>query len=93
MFFPSYDSTGLGSGDIRKSDASGTYFVTSIGDVNEDTAVTADFERLAGLPGIALVNIVSNPQDAHLVDKKLQTVITYNDGDLSHPMLYLDIDA
>ena len=41
-----------------------------------------DFEKMQGLDGIALMNVVSNPDEASVTgSKKLQTRITHNDGE------------
>jgi len=49
--------------------------------VNRDNRGYVDFEKMIGLDGIAIVNIVSNPSDAPLSGgKELQTRISHNDG-------------
>jgi Sortilin, neurotensin receptor 3, len=69
-------------GNILKSNSNGTYFGLSVTNVNRDDRGYVDFEKMIGLDGIALVNIVSNTQDATLTNKKLlQTRITHNDGE------------
>lgn len=68
-------------GSILKSNSNGTYFVTSIDLVNRDTSGYVDFEKLMGLEGVAVVNIVHN--EAEVLDgarKKLRTKMTHNDG-------------
>lgn len=68
-------------GSILKSNSNGTYFGLSIDYVNRDNRGYADFEKIIGLDGIALVNIVANPLEASVTGKKkLQTRITHNDG-------------
>lgn len=68
-------------GNIVKSNSNGTYFGLSIENVNRDERGFVDFEKLIGLDGIALVNVVANPQEARNTRlKELQTRITYNDG-------------
>ena len=53
----------------------------SIDYVNRDDRGFVDFEKMIGLDGIAIVNVVSNPSDAPLTGKKeLQTRISHNDG-------------
>jgi hypothetical protein len=71
-------------GNILKSNSNGTYFGLSIDNVNRNEQGYVDFEKMIGLDGIALVNIVSNTQDAALTGRKtLQTRITHNDGALA----------
>ena len=68
-------------GAILKSNSNGTYFGISLENVNRDQRGYVDFEKMIGLDGIALVNIVSNPDLAAVTGvKALQTRITHNDG-------------
>lgn len=49
--------------------------------VNRNVDGYVDFEKMVGLDGIALINIVSNPHDAPITGvKEIQTRITHNDG-------------
>ena len=49
--------------------------------VNRDNRGYVDFEKMIGLDGIVIINVVSNPSDAPLSGKKeLQTRISHNDG-------------
>ena len=49
--------------------------------VNRNDAGYVDFEKVVNLDGIALINVVGNPQEAPLTRRKLlQTRITHNDG-------------
>jgi hypothetical protein len=68
-------------GNILKSNSNGTYFGLPIENVNRDKAGYVDFEKMVGLDGIALINVVSNPREASISGRKaLQTRITHNDG-------------
>ena len=68
-------------GNIFKSNSNGTYYNMAIEHVNRNTAGYVDFEKMIGLDGIAVVNIVSNPVEADISgSKKLQSRITHNDG-------------
>lgn len=59
----------------------GTYYALSLEHVNRNARGYVDFEKMLGLDGIALMNVISNPDDAVLSGtKKLQTRITHNDG-------------
>lgn len=68
-------------GTIVKSNSNGTSYVLSIGQVNRNTPGYVDFEKMQGLEGVAVVNMVTNVKE---VDggavKKLRTLITHNDG-------------
>jgi hypothetical protein len=68
-------------GNILKSNWNRTYYGLSIENVDRDERGYVDFTRAIGLDGIALANIVSNPQEAAVWgNKSLQSRITHNDG-------------
>lgn len=68
-------------GNILKSNSNGTYFGLSMDYVNRDERGYVDFEKMVGLDGIAIINIVSNPGNASLTGSKdLRTLISHNDG-------------
>ncbi|KAH6630838.1 hypothetical protein B0J18DRAFT_363119 [Chaetomium sp. MPI-SDFR-AT-0129] len=74
-------------GTILKSNSNGTSYVVSVRDVNCDQDSYVDFDKIAGLEGVALVNVVANAaarRDGNGEDssepKKLHTKITHNDG-------------
>ena len=70
-------------GDILKSNNNGTYYGVSAEYVNRNDAGYVDFEKMVALDGIALINVVANPEDARITGQKLlQTRITHNDGEL-----------
>lgn len=68
-------------GTIIKSNSNGTSYVLSLNGVNRNTPGYVDFEKMQGLEGVALVNIVDNLAEAEKGQaKKLKTMITHNDG-------------
>jgi hypothetical protein len=68
-------------GNILKSNSNGTYFGLSLEYANRNDRGYVDFEKMIGLDGIAIANVVSNPQDAPLSGNKiLESRITHNDG-------------
>lgn len=68
-------------GNLMKSNSNGTYYSVSAEYVNRNEAGYVDFEKLIGLDGIAVVNIVANPNEAAKHQPKdIQTRITHNDG-------------
>jgi hypothetical protein len=68
-------------GNILKSNSNGTYFGLSAEFVNRNEAGYVDFEKLIGLDGVALVNVVADPGLATVSGSKtLQSRITHNDG-------------
>jgi hypothetical protein len=69
-------------GTILKSNSNGTYFGVSVSNVNRDSRGYVDFEKMIGLDGIALINVVMNPDTAILSGSKLlQSRISHNDGE------------
>lgn len=85
-------------GNLFKSNSNGTNFAFSLEYANRNERGYVDFEKMIGLEGIALMNIVSNPTEAAVTGaKKLQSRITYNDGKCTNfgwiclsPMLQAD---
>ncbi|KAI9740380.1 MAG: vacuolar protein sorting/targeting protein PEP1 [Cirrosporium novae-zelandiae] len=68
-------------GSIIKSNSNGTSYVMSLNGVNRNTPGYVDFEKMQGLEGVALVNVVKNINEAEKGQaKKLKTMITHNDG-------------
>jgi hypothetical protein len=67
-------------GGIIKSNSNGTSYVLSVNQVNRDKEGYVDFEKMFGVEGVALVNVVQNYDKAAKEGKKLKTKITHNDG-------------
>lgn len=68
-------------GNILKSNSNGTYFGLSVENVNRNEDGYVDFEKVIGLDGVALINVVADPYEATVSGRKrLQTRITHNDG-------------
>ncbi|TPX24995.1 vacuolar protein sorting/targeting protein PEP1 [Coccidioides immitis] len=68
-------------GSIIKSNSNGTSYVLSLSNVNRNNADYVDFEKMQGLEGVALVNVVANVDEVVKgAAKKLRTMITHNDG-------------
>lgn len=69
-------------GSIIKSNSNGTSYVLSISAVNQNKKGYADFEKMSGIDGVAMVNVVSNSETAKDKDKvkRLKTKITHNDA-------------
>ncbi|WRT68442.1 uncharacterized protein IL334_005418 [Kwoniella shivajii] len=78
---------GLTISDADVSNSNGTYYNLAVEYVNRNTAGYVDFEKMLGLDGIAVINVVANPNEADISGKKkLQTRITHNDGGTWKPM-------
>ncbi|KAJ7579921.1 vacuolar protein sorting/targeting protein 10 [Mycena floridula] len=74
-------------GTILKSNSNGTYFGISIDNVNRNDRGYVDFEKMIGLEGIAIVNVVADPAQAAISGiKALQSRITHNDGGTWKPL-------
>ena len=73
---------GLEYGTIIKSNSNGTSYVLALDAVDRDASGYVDFEKMAGIEGVAIVNVVANynSKDYAKDGKKLKTMITHNDG-------------
>ncbi|KAE9387475.1 Oligoxyloglucan reducing end-specific cellobiohydrolase [Gymnopus androsaceus JB14] len=81
-------------GTLLKSNSNGTYFVVSQENVNRDERGYVDFEKMIGLDGIALINIVANPVEATLSGRKtIASRITHNDGSTWKPLKSPTLDS
>ncbi|KAI9824222.1 MAG: vacuolar protein sorting/targeting protein PEP1 [Thelocarpon impressellum] len=68
-------------GPIIKSNSNGTSYVLALPHVNRDRNGYVDFEKVHGLEGVAVANVVDNVANVRETrQKKLKTVITHNDG-------------
>ncbi|QSS60294.1 signal sequence binding protein [Histoplasma capsulatum] len=68
-------------GSILKSNSNGTSYVLSLSAVNRNSRGYADFEKMQGLEGVAMANVVGNVADVENgAAKKFRTMITHNDG-------------
>lgn len=68
-------------GDLMKSNSNGTNFVILQNNVNRDNLGQVDLEKVQGLEGIILINVVDNTNSLSNTDnKKIRTKITFNDG-------------
>ena len=68
-------------GNLLKSNSNGTYYGLSLDHVNRNSQGYVDFEKMIGIDGVAVVNTVTNPEEAaRLGKKRLQTRISHNDG-------------
>lgn len=77
----SNDRPGSEFGAILKSNSNGTSYVLSERYANRNSPGYVDFERVEGLEGIAIINTVSNYEEAASgALKELVSKITFNDG-------------
>ena len=78
-------------GVLFTSNSNGTYFTKNIEHTNRNREGTVDFEKISGIQGIVLVNVVKNFQaveNSPRVAKKLQTKISFDDGRKFKPIKY-----
>jgi Sortilin, neurotensin receptor 3,/Sortilin, neurotensin receptor 3, C-terminal len=68
-------------GSIIKSNSNGTSYSLSLSQVNRDEEGFVDFEKMQGIEGVAMVNVVENAKEVEIgKGKKLKSMITHNDG-------------
>lgn len=69
-------------GMLFVSNSNGTYFVQSLRDTNRNDFGFVDFEKVYGVEGIGIANVVSNAQEveARGQNKRLKSYITFDDG-------------
>ena len=69
-------------GTLFISNSNGTFFVETLKDTNRNAMGYVDYERIYGVEGIGLSNVVTNAQEVETrgASKKLRTMITFNDG-------------
>ena len=70
-------------GVLFTSNSNGTYFSRNIEHTNRNSMGIVDFEKISGIQGIVLVNIVDNweeVQKSAFAEKKLKSRISFDDG-------------
>ena len=69
-------------GTLFVSNSNGTYFVESLKDTNRNEMGFVDYERIYGVDGVGLANVVTNPEDVEnrRAAKRLKTLVTFDDG-------------
>ncbi|KAI9318385.1 hypothetical protein BX666DRAFT_1927417 [Dichotomocladium elegans] len=68
-------------GALYKSNSNGTFFVKSLDYTNRNSLGIVDFERMQGVEGVMIANVVANHERATAGGKKdIQTRISFDDG-------------
>ena len=70
-------------GVLFTSNSNGTYFTRNIEHTNRNFKGIVDFEKISGIQGIVLVNVVDNWEDVEkspIARKKLKSKISFDDG-------------
>jgi hypothetical protein len=73
----------MATGTLFMSNSNGTFFVESLKDTNRNEMGFVDYERIYGVEGVGMANIVMNPVDVESrgAQKRLKTYITFDDGE------------
>ena len=82
-------------GVLFTSNSNGTYFTRNIEHTNRNYKGIVDFEKIAGIQGIVMVNVVENWKDVEespLVGKKIKSKISFDDGRTFQPLTTDDGD-
>ena len=82
-------------GVLFTSNSNGTYFTRNIEHTNRNIRGLVDFEKITGIQGIVLVNVVDNwkeVEESSMIRKKLKSSISFDDGRTFDP-LTMDGDA
>jgi hypothetical protein len=76
----------MATGTLFMSNSNGVFFVESLKYTNRNAMGFVDYERIYGVEGVGMANIVMNPVDVESrnAQKRLKTYITFDDG-LSTP--------
>ncbi|KAI8367031.1 hypothetical protein BD560DRAFT_331602, partial [Blakeslea trispora] len=69
-------------GSMYKSNSNGTFFAKSLENTNRNSMDYVDFERVQGVEGILIANIIANPKEVELqrANKQVQTRMSFDDG-------------
>jgi len=69
-------------GTLFTSNSNGTFFVESLKDTNRNRRGFVDYERIYGVDGVGIANVVANAKDVegHGADKRLKSYATFDDG-------------
>ena len=70
-------------GVLFTSNSNGTYFTRNIEHTNRNYKGIVDFEKIAGIQGIVMVNVVDNwekVKQSPLAEKKIKSKISFDDG-------------
>ena len=82
-------------GVLFTSNSNGTYFTRNIEHTNRNLRGIVDFEKVSGIQGIVLVNVVDNWEDVEksvMAKKQLKSKISFDDGRTFSPLTTRDGD-
>lgn len=77
-----------GFGTLYKSNSNGTFFINSLNYTNRNAMGIIDFERMQGVEGVMIANIVANHELAATgsAKKEIQTRMSFDDGSTWAPI-------
>lgn len=69
-------------GSLYKSNSNGTFFIKSLDNTNRNMMGFVDFERIRGVEGILIANIIVNPRqvESQMDHKQIRTRMSFDDG-------------
>jgi hypothetical protein len=69
-------------GSLYKSNSNGIFFIKSLENTNRNTMGFIDFERIQGVEGILIANVIMNPRqvEAQSAAKEIRTRMSFDDG-------------
>lgn len=75
-------------GTLFVSNSNGTFFVQSLKDTNRNEMGFVDYERIYGLEGVGIANVVLNAEavEGRNEPKQLKSLITFDDGSTWSPI-------
>lgn len=82
-------------GTLFVSNSNGTFFVQSLKDTNRNEMGFVDYERVYGIEGIGIANVVMNAADVEGrgEPKQLKSLITFDDGSSWQPLRAPEVDS
>lgn len=86
---------GKGFGSLFKSNLNGTRFSLVQDNTNRNDRGFVDYEPIQGITGLSMMNVVTNPSGVlrGTEDKKLRSVISYDDGQTTSRLKPPDVDS
>lgn len=82
-------------GTLFVSNSNGTFFVESLKDTNRNAMGFVDFEKISGVEGVGLANVVANADEVEGrgAEKILKSLITFDDGSSWSPIKAPGVDV
>jgi hypothetical protein len=68
------------TGTFYTSNSDGTYFIKSLEHTNRNRLGLVDMEKIEGIDGVLIANVVDNPSSGHGEPRRVRSKISYDDG-------------